>query len=180
VAEPRKNPETDTEFTNIWTRRSFFSVAGWLSLAGVVGLWLLGFTRFLYPRVLFEPKTTFHAGWPAEYRLGEVSDRYAAEWRVWIVRENDGGFYALHAECTHLGCTPTWQPRENKFKCPCHGSGFRPSGENFEGPAPRALERVQIALDEDGQLVVNTAVRFRRERGEWSRIGARVSGGAHG
>jgi hypothetical protein len=37
--------------------------------------------------------------------------------------------------------------------------------ENFEGPAPRALERLEIGLDPDGQLVVNTAVRFRRELG---------------
>jgi len=180
VAEPENNPEADAGFEYIWSRRSFFSAAGWFGLAGVLGAWFIGFVRFLFPRVLFEPKTTFRAGWPAEYRRGEVSDRHAAERRVWIVRENDGGFYALRAVCTHLGCTPIWLARENKFKCPCHGSGFRPSGENFEGPAPRALERVQITLDDDGQLVVNTAVRFRRERGEWTRIGARVRGSRHG
>jgi cytochrome b6-f complex iron-sulfur subunit len=174
VAERSDNPEADGGSERIWGRRGFFSVAGWVGLWGVLGAWTLGFARFLYPRVLFEPTTTFRAGWPAEYRRGEVSARHAVERRVWIVRENDGSFYALRAVCTHLGCTPRWLPRENKFKCPCHGSGFRPSGENFEGPAPRALERVQITLDEDGQLVVNTAVRFRRERGEWSRIGARV------
>lgn len=165
---------------HVWSRRSFFSVAGWIGLWGVLATWTLGFTRSLFPRVLFEPETTFRAGWPAEYRLGEVSDRHLADRKVWIVREDDGSFYALLAVCSHLGCTPRWVARRDKFKCPCHGSGFRRSGENFEGPAPRALERVQISLDDEGQLVVNTAIRFRKERGEWTRIGARVRGARRG
>ena len=51
-----------------------------------------------------------------------------------------GGFYALFTICTHLGCTPNFLSAENKFKCPCHGSGFYKDGINFEGPAPRPLE----------------------------------------
>jgi cytochrome b6-f complex iron-sulfur subunit len=180
VAERSTHPETDGGSEYIWTRRSFFSAAGWVGLGGVFAAWTLGFVRFLFPRVLFEPQTMFRAGRPDEYTRGEVSDRFVADRRVWIVREGDGSFYALHAVCTHLGCTPIWFGREKKFKCPCHGSGFRPSGENFEGPAPRALERVQITLDAEGQLVVNSAVRFRRERGEWTRIGARVTGSQRG
>ena len=35
------------------------------------------------------------------------------------------GFYALLVTCTHLGCTPNYLSAESKFKCPCHGSGFR-------------------------------------------------------
>ena len=42
------------------------------------------------------------------------------------------------AVCTHLGCTPNWLEAEQKFKCPCHGSGFYKDGINFEGPAPAA------------------------------------------
>ncbi len=182
MTERSANPETDTdsdsEFT--WSRRSFFSVAGWVGLGSVFAAWMLGFVRLLFPRVLFEPKTTFAAGRPDEYPRGEVSERFVADHRVWIVREDDGSFYALRAVCTHLGCTPIWLAREKQFKCPCHGSGFRASGENFEGPAPRALERVQIALDPEGQLVVNSAIRFRHERGEWARIGARVRVSRHG
>ena len=36
---------------------------------------------------------------------------------------------------------PNWLDGEQKFKCPCHGSGFYMTGVNFEGPAPRPLER---------------------------------------
>ena len=62
--------------------------------------------------------------------------------------------------CTHLGCTPRWLVAENKFKCPCHGSGFHKNGINFEGPAPRPLERFKITLAEDGQLVVDKSVKL--------------------
>jgi cytochrome b6-f complex iron-sulfur subunit len=40
-------------------------------------------------------------------------------------------------------------------------------GINFEGPTPRPLERVKIALADDGQIVVDTAQRFRQELGQW-------------
>ena len=62
------------------------------------------------------------------------------------------------AVCTHLGCTPNWLAAQNKFKCPCHGSGYYVSGINFEGPAPRPLERREIAVSaDDGQLIVDKA-----------------------
>jgi len=76
--------------------------------------------------------------------------------------------YALIAVCTHLGCTPNWLPTQNKFKCPCHGSGYYKSGVNFEGPTPRPLERAKIFLDpSDGQIVVDKSKQFHQERGEW-------------
>src|SRR5207248_1042059 len=69
---------------------------------------------------------------------------------------------------THLGCTPNYLSAENKFKCPCHGSGFRTTGVNFEGPAPRPLERTRIVLAEDGQILVDKSRHFQRELGQWT------------
>ena len=89
-----------------------------------------------------------------------MSEKFKKDFRVWIVRE-EVGFYAVFAKCTHLGCTPRWLAAESKFKCPCHGSGFFKSGQNFEGPAPRPLDRFEIALAEDGQLIVDKAKTFR-------------------
>ncbi|MBI2880056.1 MAG: Rieske 2Fe-2S domain-containing protein [Candidatus Tectomicrobia bacterium] len=121
----------------------------------------------MFPRVLFEPSTSFEAGRPEDYVVGEVSEKFKQTKRVWIVREKEG-FYALLAVCTHLGCTPRWLASEDKFKCPCHGSGFRRSGVNFEGPAPRPLERVKIVLNDEGTLVVDKGKNFRQEKGEWT------------
>jgi len=75
--------------------------------------------------------------------------------------------YALSTVCTHLGCTPNWLEGEQKFKCPCHGSGFRKTGVNFEGPAPRPLERMGIRLAPDGMLEVDKSVKFQQELGQW-------------
>jgi hypothetical protein len=41
-------------------------------------------------------------------------------------------------------------------------------GINFEGPTPRPLERVLITLGDDGELVVDKAIRYRYELGQWS------------
>lgn len=142
-------------------------VVGW----GALTLALLGgvasLLRYLFPRVLFEPPQVFKVGLPSEYRLGEVSSRFKDKFNVFLVR-TPKGFYALSTTCTHLGCTPAWSDSESKFKCPCHGSGFRKSGVNFEGPAPRPLERYKIFLDDDGQIVVDKTIRFQYEKGQWN------------
>lgn len=148
----------------IWSRRDFFTRLGWGGF-GIFGfLSLLGFVRSAFPRVLFQPPTTLKAGDPKDYLLGEVNERFKQEFRVWIVRE-EAGLYALFAKCTHLGCTPRWLPAENKFKCPCHGSGFFRDGTNFEGPAPRPLDRFKIELGEDGQLTVDKGVTYHMKPG---------------
>lgn len=156
---------------SLWSRRDFFGRLGWGGFGIFTGISLLAFVRAAFPRVLFTPPTTFKAGLPSDYTIGEVSERFKKEHRTWIIRESDG-FYALFAKCTHLGCTPRWLKVEEKFKCPCHGSGFRKSGINFEGPAPRPLERYRVTLADDGQLVVDMGVTYRFERGDWDKPGA--------
>lgn len=39
------------------------------------------------------------------------------------------------ARCPHLGCKLSWNPAENTWECPCHGSRFNHSGELLCGPA---------------------------------------------
>ena len=155
----------------LWSRRDFFGRLGWGGFGIFTGITLLGFVRSAFPRVLFTPPTAFKAGFPSDYAVGEVSERFKKEHRVWIIRQADG-FFALFAKCTHLGCTPRWLQVEEKFKCPCHGSGFRQSGINFEGPAPRPLERYRIMLADDGHLIVDMSVKYRYEWGDWNKPGA--------
>jgi cytochrome b6-f complex iron-sulfur subunit len=148
----------------IWSRRDFFTRLGWGGFGIFAGLGFIGFIRSAFPRVHFQPPSTFKAGLLSDYAIGEVSEKYKQEYRVWIVREEEG-MYAIFAKCTHLGCTPRWLATENKFKCPCHGSGFYKDGLNFEGPAPRPLDRFEIGLAEDGQLVVDKSRSFRMKPG---------------
>jgi len=151
------------------TRRSFFSwlSLGWLAFVAATGGFFTMMLRFFFPNVLFEPVQTFRAGYPADYEAGQVDLRWKAKYATWIVR-NDEGIYALSTTCTHLGCTPNWLAAEQKFKCPCHGSGFRKTGINFEGPAPRPLERFKIVLADDGQIVIDKTIKYQQEKGQWS------------
>lgn len=150
------------------TRRSFISwlAVGWIAFAAGTGTALTSFLRYLFPNVLFEPPTSFKAGFPEDYMVGRVDERYKEKFGVWIVR-NKEGVYALSTVCTHLGCIPNWQSAEEKFKCPCHGSGFYKDGINFEGPAPRPLERFKIALAEDGQILIDKSRAYLFEKGQW-------------
>jgi cytochrome b6-f complex iron-sulfur subunit len=150
-------------------RRTMLRAFGWTGLATYFTFLAGMVTRFFWPRVLFEPPTSFIAGFPSEFSMGEVNTNYQNAYRVWMIREVTG-MYALIAKCTHLGCTPVWLDSKNKFKCPCHGSGYTKAGINFEGPAPRPLERATIKLLPDGRIFVDKARVFRQERGEWEKF----------
>ena len=141
---------------------------GWLAFAAATGGFFTVMIRFLFPNVLFEPPQSFKIGFPEDFEIGKVDLRFKKEFNVWVVR-NDEGMYALSTVCTHLGCTPNWLTTERKFKCPCHGSGFRISGMHFEGPAPRPLERYKIEMAGDGQVIVDKTKSFKFEKGEWDR-----------
>ena len=148
---------------------SWFSL-GWWTFSASMGALTLGSVRFLFPNVLSEPPSSFKAGDVSSYEDNKVDDKYK-ELGSWIIRAKDERgrdiIYALSTTCTHLGCTPNWLEGEKKFKCPCHGSGFKINGVNFEGPAPRPLERYAIRKTEDGQVIVDKARKFQKELGQW-------------
>ena len=155
------------------TRRAWMGVA-WGAFTAASAAALAATGRFMFPNVLNEPPQQFKAGFPNEYGMG-VDERWKEKFGVWIVRTPDdisqkaSGFFALLVTCTHLGCTPNYLAAEGKFKCPCHGSGFRATtGINFEGPAPRPLERARIVLADDGQILVDKARKFQFELGQWT------------
>lgn len=159
-------------------RRGFLSLfglgsalaVGMFSLAVTHLLWLLGSLRFMFPNVVLQPPNKFKVGTPDDLAPGQVETKYVGQFGVWVVRDEYQGrrqIFALKAVCTHLGCTPIWLEAEQKFKCPCHGSGFYKDGTNFEGPAPRALDRVAIRRAEDGQLEVDKSRTYQEELGQW-------------
>jgi cytochrome b6-f complex iron-sulfur subunit len=167
-AAPARDPD-DT--SPLLTRRAWIGLAwGAFSAASAAALAATG--RFMFPNVLNEPPQQFKVGFATEYGMG-VDERWKEKYGIWIVRTPDdivahaSGFYVLISTCTHLGCTPNYLSAENKFKCPCHGSGFRLTGINFEGPAPRPLERARVVLSDDGQILVDKSRHFQFELGQW-------------
>ena len=148
------------------TRRRRFVMA---AVLGTLGVNFLMFLRFFFPRALYEPKTKFKIGYPTDFGFG-VDTKFQNAHRIWVVR-NTEGIFVISAICTHLGCTPDWKPSENKFKCPCHGSGYDPEGVNFEGPAPRPMDRAHVELDPEGQIVVDLSRLYKWPKGERSQFG---------
>src|SRR5471030_2694624 len=170
VAKAATRAADDT--SPLLNRRAWMSLAwGAFSAASAAALAATG--RFMFPNVLNEPPQQFKAGFPNEYGMG-VDERWKEKFGIWIVRTPDdpdvkgSGFYALITVCTHLGCTPNYLATENKFKCPCHGSGYHLSGVNFEGPTPRPLERARIVLADDGQILVDKSHHYQEELGQWT------------
>jgi cytochrome b6-f complex iron-sulfur subunit len=153
-------------------RREFMNktmlAIGWGGIAATTATSVGAFGRFMMPNVLEEPDSKVNIGPPEKYAAmgpGEVNEDFKLD-GVWMIRLEDR-IAALSTTCTHLGCIPSWLPNDLKFKCPCHGSGFKQSGVNFEGPAPRPLERLKLTL-KDGALIVDKKVKFLEEKGQWT------------
>jgi len=136
----------------------------WATVAGFLTTCFLMFLRFFLPRAIFEPSSVFRIGPPSDYALG-VDTKWQQQYRIWVTKTSDR-LFVIYARCTHLGCTPDWKASENKFKCPCHGSGYDSEGINFEGPAPRPMDRAKVELDAEGQVRVDISKLFQWPKGE--------------
>lgn len=181
VVPPRPSREAALAEATTTDRRSFLGESflglswagwGWATFSAGMGALTLACARFMFPNVLAEPPSTVKVGLASNFEKEEVNDRWKAEWGFWIVRSSvyngQDSLYAIQSVCTHLGCPPNWLAGEQKFKCPCHGSGFYISGVNFEGPAPRPLERFKVSLNESGEVVVDKSQKFQEELQQWT------------
>lgn len=137
----------------------------WSSIGSFLLIDFLMFLRFFLPRSIFEPSSVFRIGSPADYALG-VDTKWQQQYRIWVTRTSDR-LFVIYARCTHLGCTPDWKASENKFKCPCHGSGYDSEGINFEGPAPRPMDRAKVELDAEGQIRVDISTLYEQPKGQF-------------
>lgn len=159
AAAKTKTVESEPDPVNKMRRRLI-----WTAVGGFLATNFLMFLRFFLPRTIFEPSTVFRVGYPGDFGFG-VDTKFQQQYRIWVVR-NAERLFVIYARCTHLGCTPDWKPGENKFKCPCHGSGYTSEGINFEGPAPRPMDRAHVELDPTGQIVVDTSRLFEWPKGD--------------
>jgi cytochrome b6-f complex iron-sulfur subunit len=148
-------------------------VVAWTTFTAGLSVMTLMTVRFMFPNVLAEPPSTIKIGVLSDFAQEDVSERFKSAYGFWVVRSakytGTDILYALQSICTHLGCPPNWLASEQKFKCPCHGSGFYITGINFEGPAPRPLERFRVTFADDGQtILVDKSQRFQQELDQWS------------
>jgi cytochrome b6-f complex iron-sulfur subunit len=141
----------------------------WALIGGVaVGElgWIAG--SFLRPRQRSETSPGLFVAGPIDrFEAGSVTAFPAG--RFYLVRLKDGGFLALHRECTHLGCSVPWDAAQNRFACPCHASAFDITGEVLSPPAPRPLDTYAVRI-ENGIVRVDTRRRLTRTAFDASQV----------
>jgi cytochrome b6-f complex iron-sulfur subunit len=159
------------------SRRSFLRVSAFAGLSLGLGAWLasfLGFFNLRHPTGFGGVVTVAKARIP---KPGEEPVR-VSEGKFFLVNllgaQGDvlgvggtGGLLALYWKCPHLGCSVPWNPAfqgaqvnfpgtNGWFRCPCHGSTYSRAGVRVFGPAPRPMDTMELTLNTDGSVNVNT------------------------
>lgn len=147
LVDDLKMPLSDEERT----RRTFLGLLTSSALAAAVVGTGVTTVRFLWPEVLFEQETRFRIGKPDSVPLGTVL--VLPEQKAYVVH-SEQGLFALSATCTHLGCLTQYERDNHRIFCPCHGSRYDVTGQVTNGPAPTALARFALVI-EDGNLVID-------------------------
>jgi len=73
---------------------------------------------------------------------------------VFLVWDGQKAVRAVSATCTHLGCQVHWDGKDGKFRCPCHGGVYDPTGKVLEGPPPRPLDSLEARIDSADDTVL--------------------------
>jgi cytochrome b6-f complex iron-sulfur subunit len=133
-------------------RREFLNNLGFGTFVAAMGSVIAMFARFLTPNIVTSRGGPVEIEMPGEYSIGSLN--YVERARAYV-GQDQGGYYAFLAVCTHLGCTPRLEGTQ--FVCPCHGSRFDSNGEVISGPARRPLERIFMGRAANGKLFLDTS-----------------------
>ena len=144
------------------SRRDFLNIA-W-GAAGALAVTELSFAglKFLSPRATDgEFGGEFNLGAYSDFPNGSVTPVEMG--RFYLVRLDNGGFLAIYRRCTHLGCAVPFDQASGAFVCPCHGSVFTNDGEVLNQPAPRPLDLFALAINEVGEIIIDTSSPIERD-----------------
>lgn len=85
-------------------------------------------------------------------RPGE-GDVFGGGWsHVAAYRDPDGQIHKYSARCPHLGGVLRWNPAENSWDCPLHGSRFSPCGHVIAGPAITCMREINEDHQHDNEV----------------------------
>ena len=94
---------------------------------------------------------------PVELKFPSLTeDAYHYEealYSVWVIKHAPDKVTVFSPICPHLGCHFLWDPKINRFACPCHASVYSIDGRVLYGPAPRPLDALPARID-NGALYV--------------------------
>jgi glycine/D-amino acid oxidase-like deaminating enzyme/nitrite reductase/ring-hydroxylating ferredoxin subunit len=61
-----------------------------------------------------------------------------------VYRDESGSLHVLSPVCRHLYCHVIWNPAEQSWDCPCHGSRYSGDGQVIQGPTVKPLKRREL------------------------------------
>lgn len=133
-------------------RRDFLGLSSMFTAAAALLFATVGMLRLPKAAVLPVPARKFRVTVPETLPAGAAFQPPGRN--VAVVRDAEGVF-AVSLICTHLGCVV--KPSATGFDCPCHGSKFAPDGSVTHGPAPVALNWIEVS-GADGDYTVDESV----------------------
>ncbi len=95
------------------TRRDFFGLIGHTSIGSSIAGSAVITYKYLNPNVLFEPPSIFKVGNADDF--AEDSIKFIEARKLFIINR-EGGFQAISAVCTHLGCTVKMAPKNHRWR----------------------------------------------------------------
>ncbi|MCB9496300.1 MAG: ubiquinol-cytochrome c reductase iron-sulfur subunit [Fibrobacteria bacterium] len=156
-----QNTSGSTEQGASSERRTFLKVAA----CGVGAAWagMVGYPIYRYIASPVEEAASADVVTEVEVEKGAELPKNAALMfkfgtkPAMLIHHDDDTWSAFLAVCTHLGCTPAYQPEEKRIFCPCHSGVYDAhSGANVAGPPPKPLPQFKVAVA-DGKVVVSRA-----------------------
>jgi len=147
-------------------RRTFYLICIYVIWATIGGVLAVPAAIYLLWPPRPRKKTDWNeAGSVAQLKLGTPSELVFRKnrvdgWKVtsekstaWVVKKSENEIVAFGPQCPHLGCAYHWVANKNEFLCPCHASTFSIEGQVLTGPAPRALDRLELKVEGDTLLL---------------------------
>ena len=90
---------------------------------------------------------------PGQVPLGQIAEFTLASGEPAVLVNNDSGYSAYVAICTHDGCQ-VHAVNATLLACPCHGAQFdaTSNGTVLRGPARRPLSNIPLKVGPDGTV----------------------------
>ncbi|MDX1810049.1 MAG: ubiquinol-cytochrome c reductase iron-sulfur subunit [Sulfurospirillaceae bacterium] len=155
-------------------RRDFLGMAlgGFTALGGIAALGAAKRTWDPLPSVMAAGFSTI------DLSAAEPNALYVAKWRgkpVFILKKTpdmkkdprevivDGSRYLICIGiCTHLGCIPSYFPKQHKFICACHGGQYDSNGYVLKSPPPAPLHIPPFKLEGTKVVIGEAGPEFKK------------------
>lgn len=74
-----------------------------------------------------------------------------------FIRDSQESVRVLNPVCSHQKCTVQYDKEKQLIVCPCHGSTYSLDGQVVKGPAEKALQAFDAALDGQNNRIIFSA-----------------------